>query len=617
MAYNTEAERNSTLFLDQTLVFKKKAGGTFSSHRLASLASDGDVEQSTVGSADVIGVLHSNYNGGLTASSGDYVSVGTGRQTCVADGAMTPRQAIKAASSGRVVQFIDSVLAGTTIEDNVGVAFTNQPTNDGLEMVSADAADTTQTATAYYTRTGQGDTVYTETKTINGTTQVSFTDTDIDKVLAVEKSAATAGTITFREASGNATITTLAAGTLSAGKIAVTAGQTKAYNVAPVIVADAATTKQVGLIGTSTAGATQYDSQALTGTTAVAMNSAFNTVTFLLVGDLEVARTVTVKVGAEDNQNLYVGYTLESAAAQGDLVDCWIAPHGLSATDAALLDGITAGVVLGGKAAVPDSNKDIGDFRNLDAVNFDAGASGTAGTLDVFPSTASKGKIQLAAADSAGDTTTTITNASQAGARTYTIPDAGASASFVMTEGAQTVNGAKTFGSQTINTANAGTANTGTTAVEYGDGRNHITVLTVSTTLPAIAGGANLGVGKLLYTMPAGACVIRSAKMSMAITQTQGNITADTPDGGLGSVIASGVVATLDGTATFEDILTGQTFNDCNGTAEVKTVANQPMVMETGAAHTVHFNVADGWAASGDAAAILAGTVILDWAFLG
>lgn len=90
--------------------------------------------------------------------------------------------------------------------------------------------------------------------------------------------------------------------------------------------------------------------------------------------------------------------------------------------------------------------------------NIDAGASGTAGTVDVFPTTASKGKIQLAAADSAGDTTTTITNASQAGARTYTIPDAGASASFVMTEGAQTVNGAKTFGSAIVPTGGLGAA---------------------------------------------------------------------------------------------------------------------------------------------------------------
>ncbi len=43
--------------------------------------------------------------------------------------------------------------------------------------------------------------------------------------------------------------------------------------------------------------------------------------------------------------------------------------------------------------------------------------------------------------------TASIAVASQAANRTYTLPDAGANANFVMTEGAQTVNGAKTFGS--------------------------------------------------------------------------------------------------------------------------------------------------------------------------
>lgn len=97
------------------------------------------------------------------------------------------------------------------------------------------------------------------------------------------------------------------------------------------------------------------------------------------------------------------------------------------------------------------------------ATDIDAGASGTAGTVDVFPATASRGKIQLAAANSAGNTTTTITNASQAGARTYTIPDAGASASFVMTAGAQTLAGVKTFSDGIV--VDAGEITIGATAV--------------------------------------------------------------------------------------------------------------------------------------------------------
>lgn len=60
--------------------------------------------------------------------------------------------------------------------------------------------------------------------------------------------------------------------------------------------------------------------------------------------------------------------------------------------------------------------------------------------------TTQTGGVLLKAAASAANYITTIINASQAAARTYTIPDAGANASFVMTAGAQTISGIKTFG---------------------------------------------------------------------------------------------------------------------------------------------------------------------------
>jgi hypothetical protein len=112
-------------------------------------------------------------------------------------------------------------------------------------------------------------------------------------------------------------------------------------------------------------------------------------------------------------------------------------------------DVTTAGTVQATKAVVVDGNKDVTGFRNVTATGavqgatiagttsltsplIDAGSSGAAGSVDIFPTTASKGKIALTAADSAGDTTTTIVNASQAAARTYTIPDALADAQFLL-----------------------------------------------------------------------------------------------------------------------------------------------------------------------------------------
>jgi len=109
----------------------------------------------------------------------------------------------------------------------------------------------------------------------------------------------------------------------------------------------------------------------------------------------------------------------------------------LSATELGYLDGVTAGTAAASKAVVLGASGEIatittGTIATLNTTNVDAGASGTAGTVDVFPSTASKGKLAITAADSAGDTTTTIVNASQAGARTYTIPDAGGTGTFVL-----------------------------------------------------------------------------------------------------------------------------------------------------------------------------------------
>jgi hypothetical protein len=75
--------------------------------------------------------------------------------------------------------------------------------------------------------------------------------------------------------------------------------------------------------------------------------------------------------------------------------------------------------------------------------NIQAGLSGTAGYLASFPATASTGSLKLAATSSSGNTVTEITNASQAAARTYTIPDGGQSASnFLLSDssGTQTIN---------------------------------------------------------------------------------------------------------------------------------------------------------------------------------
>lgn len=188
--------------------------------------------------------------------------------------------------------------------------------------------------------------------------------------------------------------------------------------------------------------------------------------------------------------------------------------------------------------------------------------------------------------------------------------------------GTSTLTGAQTSTATPVTTANVGTANTGVTAVEYGDGVDHTTVLTVSVTDAVdIADNAALADGYLLYTFPAGLIVVEQAYMTMALSVASTEAQADTPDVGLGTVIASGAVATLDGTGTFEDLLTGQTAADSNGTATValaNPTAGVPFLIPAASAHTVHFNIADTWAddTGGDLTGDIAGTVVLKWKFL-
>ncbi len=96
---------------------------------------------------------------------------------------------------------------------------------------------------------------------------------------------------------------------------------------------------------------------------------------------------------------------------------------GIAASDLAKIDGITNGTVAAGKAIVVDSNKDASALRNLTLTNLDAGASGTAGSVDIFPTTASKGKVAITCTDQTGDTTVSLVVGAMAAARTITLDD--------------------------------------------------------------------------------------------------------------------------------------------------------------------------------------------------
>ena len=159
----------------------------------------------------------------------------------------------------------------------------------------------------------------------------------------------------------------------------------------------------------------------------------------------------------------------------------------------------TAGVTVTTTAMSVTSNLTGSGTSQLNTLK--VGTSGTVGALNVYPATSAKGSLRLLAANSAGDTVTTITNASQAAARTYTIQDAGTDANLIMSEGAQTINGAKSF-------AQAQTANS--------NRLDDVPVVLSLLTITGIAGGA-----KVVAVAPfAGTVVGIKAAIDGAITAT-------------------------------------------------------------------------------------------------
>ena len=173
-----------------------------------------------------------------------------------------------------------------------------------------------------------------------------------------------------------------------------------------------------------------------------------------------------------------------------------------------------------------------------------------------------------------------------------------------------------------ITSSTPGTPAASVTAVEYGDSRVRTTVLTLTSFAVGLSGDlTNLARGATLYTFPAGEIIVEGASINVGLTLADA-IQTDTPEIGLGTVACAGEAqATLGAVgATAENIMEGVAVANVAGTAKVNTdtpTANVPLVIATGAAHTVCLNVADGWADLTAPAAITAtGTVVLNWRFM-
>jgi hypothetical protein len=173
--------------------------------------------------------------------------------------------------------------------------------------------------------------------------------------------------------------------------------------------------------------------------------------------------------------------------------------------------------------------------------NIQAGLSGIAGHLATFPATAATGSLELVAASNSGNTITQITNASQAAARTYTIPDGGQAASnFLLSDSGSTQN-----------------INTGSIDIILGN-------LTVA------AGNVSITAGSL----SAGTTVTAGT----GITATTGNIAASQGNVTAGSSGHAGTLTSFPGTATNGSLIIAGVNAGANNTT---TISNGTMGQST------------------------------------
>lgn len=161
-----------------------------------------------------------------------------------------------------------------------------------------------------------------------------------------------------------------------------------------------------------------------------------------------------------------------------------------------------------------------------------------------------------------------------------------------------------------------GVASVGVIATEeLVDGITRKTTLTIAAFTQAIAGAA-LGFGKELYTFPEGVVKVTEATADVTIF---GATETGTPDLGVGTVVASGAIDVLSGTATFENIMDG--FTATAITTTPGSASNNYVVAEAGVldGHTTaakaFLNVAETWTATEDLT--VAGTVTIFWKLLG
>lgn len=170
--------------------------------------------------------------------------------------------------------------------------------------------------------------------------------------------------------------------------------------------------------------------------------------------------------------------------------------------------------------------------------------------------------------------------------------------------------------------ADQGTSPVATVTVDEYGGKDVVTVLTLTNfVVGALAGaGAALGLGNIVYAFPAGQHFELVYSLS-GISLTAAGTAVAGAKLGLGSVIATGAISVLSGTATFQDRLTGTTVPTAStGGAATSALLATTAGIGTGIAlnvaasvKNVFLNCAATWNADNTGNLTASGVIVLKW----
>ncbi|KKL59729.1 hypothetical protein LCGC14_2212420, partial [marine sediment metagenome] len=153
------------------------------------------------------------------------------------------------------------------------------------------------------------------------------------------------------------------------------------------------------------------------------------------------------------------------------------------------------------------------------------------------------------------------------------------------------------IGANLICTDNVGSTPGTVSAVEFGDGYNHVTRLTVTAAVFVVDVPANVEeVGALIYTFPTGVHRVNATHMDITAVALETNDPADCILA-CGSTLAAGDTVTF-GAATDEDFIDGVAYDVTTlnaGTATVVAEVGDGTIFLTGDSKLFHINTAGTW----------------------